>query len=186
MLVQTMFTHFILPLLLSQSFCYYSNAIATIVPANSTTRTDEAYLCQNDSLTAVCQDETKPTPHNKVTTAAAEENSKQCSLYLATSSIPNSGFGVYTTRDIKIGTSINKSSAYGPSIVVVDPDIQGGDDLIMAHENYFLDGEGYSGFEADDVSESSVTLGSLANYHPYLRNIDVSSLYLFVHLFDSL
>ena len=109
-----------------------------------------------------------------------DASSLQCSLYLATSSIPDSGFGIYTTRDIKAGHMI-KHYADAPSIVVVDPDLQGGDDLITAHENYFWDSEGYSGFEADAVSELLVNLGSLTNYHPYLKNIDVRILSFFLY-----
>ena len=94
-----------------------------------------------------------------------------CRFYLAPSSIPNSGFGVYTVDFIPAKTPISHV-ADAPSIVVTDVLLHNdGKTPNWNHHNYFWDGSGQGEFEAATVEEGVVTFGSLCNYHTYLHNI---------------
>ena len=79
------------------------------------------------------------------------KNDNQCSLYMAPSSIPGAGFGIYTTKTIKSNQPIqNYPSA--PSIPVVDDFAHyGNKDPVVAHENYYWQSDGYGNFEGDEV-----------------------------------
>lgn len=94
-----------------------------------------------------------------------------CRFYLAPSSIPNSGFGIYTTDAIPADTPITQL-ADAPSIILTDVDLHNDDkETNWNHHNYFWDGTGSGEFEAKIVEESVVTFGSLCNYHTYLKNV---------------
>lgn len=99
----------------------------------------------------------------------------QCNLYLAPSSIPGAGFGVFTTRDIKQNELI-LDYLDSPSVVVTDmaSHTQNTENDYWTHIDYFWSGDGPAEFEAEDVSENVFMLGSLSNYHTYLRNVKVS------------
>ena len=96
-----------------------------------------------------------------------------CSLYLAPSSIPNSGFGVFAAKTFKVGSIVLPSDA--PGIVITDREYHQYDgekpDPAWGHDNYVWSTVGRAAFEADETSLSAVTLGSMANYHSYLKSI---------------
>lgn len=99
-----------------------------------------------------------------------ENKDDQCTLYLAESSIPGAGFGVFTTRDIPKGFHIDS-----PVLSIVSTDDyyhNQQQDPVWAHVNYHWSGSGYATFEAFEVSELVVNLGTCANYHTYLTNVD--------------
>ena len=90
----------------------------------------------------------------------------QCGIYLATSSIPNSGFGIYTTRSIKRNDFVQPYSE-APSIAVTDfYATHGNTEEDWGHSQYYWDASGRAAYEGDEVSESVMTFGSLCNYHP--------------------
>jgi len=83
-----------------------------------------------------------------------------CSLYLAPSSIPHSGFGVYTTRDIARGEYINRFLD-APSIPIMDKG-----KALRTLRNYLWGGNLYTEYEAvDHVSVSVPNWSSHCNYH---------------------
>jgi hypothetical protein len=94
-----------------------------------------------------------------------------CQFYLAESSIPNAGFGIYTVKSIEKGQFIQPSSD-APSIVITDVDKHNlGHDPNWNHVNYVWAGEGWADFESNAVWESVPTFGALSNFHTYLYNI---------------
>jgi hypothetical protein len=126
-----------------------------------------------DAETCSAESEIK-SPSRRVTVYEPE-----CVYYLAPSSIPNSGFGTYTVRDIDTDTLL-MYQADAPTIVLSDvrshnernPDRHLDIDPVAVYSNYVWDGTGYSDFETDGPVEDSVTtFGALANYHPYLYNL---------------
>ena len=99
-------------------------------------------------------------------------NDNLCTLYMAESSIRKSGFGVFTTRPYDEGESIQPLGD-APSIAIADIEEHYGEEPKWAHVNYYWDADGYTGFEAKEVAEMVLTLGTIANYHPYLNNVKV-------------
>ena len=99
-------------------------------------------------------------------------NENVCTLFMAESSIKNSGFGVYTTRLYEKGDLIQPLGD-APSIPITDVSEHYGEEPDWAHVNYYWDADGYTGFEAEEVAEMVLTLGTIANYHPYLKNVEV-------------
>ena len=105
-----------------------------------------------------------------------------CRYYLAESSIPNAGFGIYTVNDIHEHEPMTQV-ADAPSIIVTDSEMHrqihdddsGGGNGGWNHVDYFWDGSGQGEFEAHTVEESVVTFGSLCNYHTYLKNVKPDS-----------
>uniref|UniRef100_A0A7S3VA69 SET domain-containing protein n=1 Tax=Chaetoceros debilis TaxID=122233 RepID=A0A7S3VA69_9STRA len=119
----------------------------------------------------------------------------QCSLYLAPSSIPNAGFGIYALRDIpndgailpkfltgldtssySSSSSSYSSSSDAPTVVMCDEESHHPTmDTAWHHGNYVWSGESgimsMSARECDSVTENVMTFGSMANYHPALHNI---------------
>lgn len=89
---------------------------------------------------------------------------------MAPSSIPGAGFGVFTTKKIRSGAAIVNYPA-APSIPVVDDYFHHKKDPVNAHENYYWNSDGYTGFEGNEVHEFVVNFGSLCNYHSYLANV---------------
>ncbi len=97
--------------------------------------------------------------------------SSTCKYYLAPSSIPNAGFGVYTTQAIKANSPLTET-ADAPSIMVFDADIHYGNKTRhWSMENYFWGGEGSGEFECSSVEELVVTFGTSCNFHTYLKNV---------------
>mmetsp|Transcript_4976 Transcript_4976/g.7341 ORF Transcript_4976/g.7341 Transcript_4976/m.7341 type:complete len:671 (-) Transcript_4976:204-2216(-) len=108
---------------------------------------------------------------SNVKSGNGEEHPFQCSIYMAPSSIPNAGFGLYTIRDIKAREALLPFTD-APSIPVCDEYAKG--DLELHHWNhgdYLWGGTGLAEFECENVSESVVTFGSMCNYHTYLANV---------------
>jgi hypothetical protein len=108
---------------------------------------------------------------NAVSAAALPE----CSIYLAPSSIVNAGLGLYTTRHIKSGDAIlSYEGPDAPSILVTNSaQHNGGTEVTWSHVDYYWSASGVNEFESDHVEESVMTMGALANYHTYLKNIKV-------------
>lgn len=97
-------------------------------------------------------------------------NDFQCGIYLATSSILNAGFGVYTTRSIAQHDLIQQYPE-APSLPVVDfYEPFGNDEKDWNHVDYAWEPTGVVSFEGDEVSECVMTFGSLCNYHPVSWN----------------
>lgn len=102
--------------------------------------------------------------------------SPQCSLFLAQSSIPNAGFGVFTTKAIPAGYPVQPYPD-APSIPVLDPDAHCERSLSQrslrnwAQDEYFWLGDGHIAFEAQQSEDNVVTMGALSNYHPFLYNV---------------
>jgi len=100
----------------------------------------------------------------------ASLNDQECSLYMAPSSIPGAGYGIFITRTVQEKEDILPYSD-APSIVVCDYeqfDVKVSD---WSHSEYFWAGGGLSKFECESASESVMTIGALSNYHVYLTNI---------------
>lgn len=99
-----------------------------------------------------------------------------CHYYLAESSIPKAGFGIYTVVDIKEGDPLQQV-ADAPSIIITDSEMHNDDEeeILWNHVDYFWDGSGQGEFEAHTVEESVVTFGSLCNFHTYLKNVKPDS-----------
>lgn len=99
----------------------------------------------------------------------------QCNLYMAPSSIPNSGYGVFTTRAIKTTESV---LPYGdvPDIVVTDMNAHTGNTKsdYWTHIDYLWRGDGLAQFEGEQASANVLVLGCLLNYHTFLKNLHVS------------
>jgi hypothetical protein len=95
---------------------------------------------------------------------------------MAPSSIPNAGFGVFTTLPIAAGSPIQPYPD-APSIPVLDPDAHCKRSLSKyslrnwAQIEYFWSGDGHIGFEALQSEDNVVTMGALSNYHPFLYNV---------------
>ena len=87
----------------------------------------------------------------------------ECSLYLAPSSIPDAGYGVYTTRLIMPGQSIVTEDA--PIIIVSDSTAHNkGENVVWSVIDYAWTGS------ANDMI-LSFNIGALANYHTVLSNM---------------
>ena len=93
-----------------------------------------------------------------------------CRYYLAPSSIPNSGFGVFTAEAIKKDEPLTDASD-SSSVMVVDGDAHYSGTRVWSMDNYFWSGEGSGQFESASVEEYVVTFGTSCNYHTYLKNI---------------
>lgn len=109
-----------------------------------------------------------PAGNNDDTCKMAEQ--PICKFYLAPSSIPNSGFGVYTTQAISKDTPLTDGSD-APSVMVYDADVHFTGDRLWSMENYFWSGEGSGQFEASSVEEYVVNFGTSCNFHTYLKGI---------------
>jgi hypothetical protein len=106
---------------------------------------------------------------NRWTAASSDTNVKDdsntdamdasCSIFLAPSSIPNSGFGIYTTREIQAGEYIN-NYLDSPSIVLVD-----NKDSFRTLINYLWSGNMFTEFESSKASVFVPSWSSYCNYH---------------------
>jgi len=119
--------------------------------------------CSQDSTlsnTQTCLDDAPSTAND----------SYECSLYVAPSSIPGAGSGLFITRDVEEGEGILPGSD-APSIVICDIDSYGISTKDYVHHAYYWSGGGLASFECDSVSESVVSFGAMSNYHTSLYNI---------------
>ncbi len=106
-------------------------------------------------------------PHNK---SSSTSEGFECGVFLAASSIPNAGLGIYTTRFIAQDTLVQPYPE-SPSIIVADfYEATGNSETDWNHIDYMWDSFGISSYEADSVDESVMTFGSLCNYHPVCSN----------------
>lgn len=103
----------------------------------------------------------------------------ECVLYMAQSSIPNAGYGIYTVQSFRQGDMIIEND--GPGIAVADPWLMTPmSHELAAHVKLFDDvwwGElngmdDYMRFEAESVADFQILFGALPNFHPYLSNLD--------------
>lgn len=93
-----------------------------------------------------------------------------CKFYLAPSSIPNAGFGVYTTEAIPKHDPLTES-ADAPAVLVFDGDVHYPENRIWSMENYFWSSEGIGQFESSSVEEWVVNFGTSCNFHTILKNV---------------
>lgn len=105
-----------------------------------------------------------------------------CNLFLAPSSIPNAGYGVFTAKKIRRGDYILRAD--GPNIAVLVQDVPASNhpnsSLSLFHNVWWGKMGGMSDhmwYEtprrgAVDVYDYQITLGALPNYHPYLSNLN--------------
>ena len=137
---------------------------------------------QNISLSNSCQQQRLLNQENSNQTTTCFEKSREnedmdeiqidqeCSIYLAESSIPNAGFGIYTTKFIPKG-----SYTGAPALSIVTTDMYyhyGESDPNWAQTNYNWEGNGYSTFEGIETAETVMNFGTSSNYHTYLTNLD--------------
>ena len=93
------------------------------------------------------------------------EEEYKCGLYLAQSSIRNAGYGIYTTRAIENEKELQPYRE-APTLLVHDfYELFGNNDEDWNHSNYIWEALGRAAHEADELSENSLTFGSLTNYH---------------------
>ena len=94
-----------------------------------------------------------------------------CQFYLAESSIPHAGFGIYTVQPIEKGQfMLPEPDSF--SIVITDVDRHNkGNDPNWNHINYVWAGEGFSEYESQSTWESVTSFGAMSNFHTYLYNI---------------
>jgi hypothetical protein len=88
----------------------------------------------------------------------------RCNIYMAPSSIPGAGFGIFTVRDIAKGEKI-LPYADAPSIPLCDEYVNGMEETDWNHVDYLWSGKGLAEYECESVSESVVTFGALCNFH---------------------
>lgn len=130
--------------------------------------------CLVDGLMSVEHDQhqqIEPNHHSCSIIQSNEENiDQECSIYLAESSIPNAGFGIFTTKYLPKG-----SYTGAPALSIVTTDMYyhyGERDPDWAQANYNWEGNGYSTFEGLETAETVMNLGTSANYHTFLTNVD--------------
>ena len=80
-----------------------------------------------------------------------ERNSSDCNLYLAQSSVPHAGFGVFSARDISEGEYISPY-ADSPNIPLCDFH---SDDAIANIEDYLMAGNAWGSYECNFSKYSS-------------------------------
>ncbi len=119
-----------------------------------------------------------------------DESVFSCSVYLAPSSIPGGGMGMFTTKDVRRGGTILPSD--GPSIPVIDVHIDYMFETGIIDESdysrvreawtnlfsgYWWESGAYDAtmFESDFAVDYQITMGALPNSHPILDNLDVGN-----------
>jgi hypothetical protein len=109
----------------------------------------------------------------RVAKAFNDDEGDSCYLYLAPSSIPGAGLGIYSTRPFRRGSTI-LSSDYGPLIPIIDGNAVH-DHWLGLFNNYiwghFEMAPDQLWFEADGVTDYQPGLGIFPNYHPFLVNL---------------
>mmetsp|Transcript_16261 Transcript_16261/g.23951 ORF Transcript_16261/g.23951 Transcript_16261/m.23951 type:complete len:655 (-) Transcript_16261:141-2105(-) len=97
------------------------------------------------------------------------EHQRECGLYLAESSIPGAGFGVFSGIDIEEGELVGE-----PEIAIQLMNIHINERLRNEHELMFLPKEyawNFGSFEAKEVDALIPGLGMLTNFHTGLKNV---------------
>jgi len=88
----------------------------------------------------------------------------ECTIFLAESSIPNSGQGMYTIKDISRGSPIGE-----PDVEILCDDLPSNHKWLLG--NYFWSAEYvYEFFSSQEMHVFAFPIGSLANYHTSLKN----------------
>jgi len=85
----------------------------------------------------------------------------RCNIYMAPSSIPFAGFGIYTMRDVAKGEKVLPYPE-SPSIPLCNDYANGLDELDWNHVDYLWNGMGLAKFECTEVSESVMAFGSVS------------------------
>jgi hypothetical protein len=120
-------------------------------------------------------DTTCDADHQQQDRRTLQEQPIECVLYLAQSSIPNAGYGIYTAKSFRQGDMIIEKD--GPGIAVTDPwspihalatHVKLFDDVWWGEHNM----DDHVRFEAQDVADFQILFGALPNFHPYLSNLD--------------
>lgn len=94
-----------------------------------------------------------------------------CSLFLAESSIPNSGFGVYTTSGYTKGSEVSSDIAI-PMADILRHLGENAEFIRWTHDDYNWIGDFQTEYVlAEEVDINAFPLGSLTNFHTYLSNI---------------
>lgn len=97
------------------------------------------------------------------------ERDGTCSMYLAPSSIPNAGYGIYTTKAFKEHEEI--FAGRSPSVIFLERELHMSGDANWPIRDYVWQTYGAGSYESSTAENWEPTaLGSLANYHPYLMN----------------
>ena len=115
------------------------------------------------------------------TTGAIDQSlheDSECSLYLAPSSIPDAGLGIFSTKHFQQGSIILPSDA--PIIPIIDWDtslINTGEWNKLFYSYLWTHSQCASdelNFEGDDVVDLQVGLGIFPNFHPFLHNLETA------------
>jgi hypothetical protein len=148
----------------------------TVREDDNETTTDSATtttvtVTANTTSTNVNNNNNNNNNKNDNTTKVEEEN--PCNLYLAPSSIPNGGYGVFTARSLNKGDIILEND--GPDILGVDPNqFEGPHTKLLDHVWWSWEG-GMSDTMAMDslggATDFQIMLGALPNFHTFLSNI---------------
>jgi len=128
-------------------------------------------LCRSASTANVLK-----SPNSNLVHEAVGVSSSSCNIYLAPSSLPNAGMGIYTARSVKKGSIINYQD--GPLIPIID----------MGSSNEFSKGfmnlfssyiwgqpqatSAEMKFEADQVVDFQISVGMFPNFHTLLYNLN--------------
>ena len=147
--------------------------------AKAEMKTEYEYSVNNDGGTA--DDIYEATNlHNDSNSSATQKESKKCTVYLAPSSIPGAGMGMYTTAPVLKSHII--LPADGPSIPIIDPDNDPDSSTSSRSRQAWINlFSGYwwehgsnvhTMFESDEAVDYQITMGALPNSHPVLDNLD--------------
>jgi len=103
----------------------------------------------------------------------------ECSLFLAESSIPNSGFGVYTTSDYIKGDTVSHDVSIALADVMRNLGPKG-DYIHWTHDDYNWRGDWENEYIlAEKVSMNAFPLGALTNFHTWLNCVSPTA-----HVYD--
>ena len=100
----------------------------------------------------------------------ADTSNSKCTIYLAESTIPNAGFGVYTTEAVTKGDVIIKADSTSIIITDIDKHQPTNEEPEWQHANYLWTAYDQGSFEAHTTHESVLGFGSLPNFHPGLKS----------------
>ncbi len=113
-----------------------------------------------------CEVESPSSSNNNTQTQFQSQSQSQsqfqCNIYLAPSSIPNAGFGLYTVKDIEKDERVLPFTD-APSIPLCDESDHGLHAEHWNHVDYLWSGKGLAEFECDRATESVMTFGSLCS-----------------------
>jgi len=105
----------------------------------------------------------------KTSISSKEEEEFTCGFYLAESSIPNSGGGMYSMKDIKKGEAVGEVDT---NIMIEDIEKNNGGKFSgWTHFDYFWMAEWRDEFlAAKNINVNAFPVGSLANFHTFFKN----------------